>query len=139
MNVRIFLLDILTNINYPRRKKKENYMRELIFIRHGQASFGRGDYDILSERGREQAFLVAQYLLNTGVLFDRAYSGTLQRQVGTAEVVLDHLRANTVSTPPLRQIKELNEYQFERIMSHYVPLVAQEDAARTCHYRHFSF
>ncbi|MDI9481510.1 MAG: histidine phosphatase family protein [Syntrophomonadaceae bacterium] len=104
-------------------------MRELIFIRHGQASFGRGDYDILSERGREQAFLVAQYLLNTGVLFDRAYSGTLQRQVGTAEVVLDHLRANTVSTPPLRQIKELNEYQFERIMSHYVPLVAQEDAS----------
>ena len=25
--------------------------------------------------------------------------------------------------------KELNEYQFERIMSHYVPLVAQEDAS----------
>jgi broad specificity phosphatase PhoE len=102
-------------------------MRELIFIRHGQASFGRGDYDILSDRGREQALLVAQYLLNNGVSFDRAYSGTLQRQIGTAEVVLDHLRANDIATPPLRQIEALNEYQFERIMSHYVPLVAQED------------
>lgn len=102
-------------------------MSELIFIRHGQASFGRGDYDILSDRGREQAVLVAQHLLNNRFPFASAYSGTLKRQVDTAVLVLDHMRANTSGIPNLISLEGLNEYQSDAIMQHYVPLVAQED------------
>ena len=102
-------------------------MSELIFIRHGQASFGRGDYDALSDRGKEQALLVAQYLLNTGVSFDKAYSGTLKRQVDTAEIILDYLCAHTSGIPELRKLEGLNEYQFEGVIQHYLPIVAGED------------
>ncbi|NLW92908.1 MAG: histidine phosphatase family protein [Syntrophomonadaceae bacterium] len=104
-------------------------MSELIFIRHGQASFGRGDYDILSERGREQSLLIAEYLINTCVSFDRAYSGTLKRQVDTAEAILDYMRANTAGIPGLIRTEGLNEYQSEGIMHHYVTLLAQEDSS----------
>lgn len=104
-------------------------MADLIFMRHGQASFGRGDYDALSDRGREQAILAAQYLLKSGVSFDRAYSGMLRRQVGTAELVLDYLEANTAGTPELRTVEGLNEYQYEGIIRYYVPLLAEEDSS----------
>ncbi len=104
-------------------------MSELVFIRHGQASFGRGDYDILSELGKEQSLLVAQYLSHTGLSFVRAYSGTLNRQVDTAAIVLAHLQANTAAAPPLTKLKELNEYPFGSIIHHYFPLLAEEDSS----------
>jgi broad specificity phosphatase PhoE len=102
-------------------------MGELIFIRHGQASFGGEDYDVLSDRGREQSVLTAEYLLKIGVSFTGAYSGTLKRQVDTAEVVLDYMRANAAGIPGLRRVEGLNEYQSDAVMHHYVPLVIQED------------
>ncbi|HNX29595.1 MAG TPA: histidine phosphatase family protein [Syntrophomonadaceae bacterium] len=102
-------------------------MSELVFIRHGQASFGQGDYDILSDLGKEQSLLAAQYLLHTGLSFDRAYSGTLNRQVDTAAVVLAHLQTNSAEAPPLRKVNGLNEYPFESIIRHYFPLLAEED------------
>ncbi|MGE5389981.1 MAG: histidine phosphatase family protein [Deltaproteobacteria bacterium] len=102
-------------------------MSELIFIRHGQASFGPGDYDILSDRGREQALLAAGYLLNTGISFASAYSGILKRQVDTAEVVLDHLGANTTGIPYLKRLEGLNEFHSDAVMHHYIPIVAEED------------
>ncbi len=108
-------------------------MSELIFIRHGQASFGTGDYDILSDRGREQSVLAAQYLLKTDLPFVRAYSGTLNRQVDTAETVLDYMKANAAEIPGLRKLNELNEYQFEEIMRHYFPLLAAQDASLHSH------
>lgn len=104
-------------------------MSDLVFIRHGQASFGSGDYDILSDRGREQSVLTAEYLFNNGMSFAAAYSGMLKRQVATAEVVLDYLKENTARTPGLRQVDGLNEYQYETIMRHYIPLLAQEDSS----------
>lgn len=104
-------------------------MAELIFIRHGQASFGSGDYDALSDRGKEQAILAAHYLLHSDVSFVRAYSGTLRRQVDTAELVLNYLQANTSGIPKLRKIDGLNEYQFEGIIKHYISLLAEEDSS----------
>ncbi|HHV16392.1 MAG TPA: histidine phosphatase family protein [Gelria sp.] len=108
-------------------------MSELVFIRHGQASFGRGDYDILSNLGKEQSLLVAQYLSHTGLSFVRSYSGTLNRQVDTAAIVLEHLQANTAASPPLTKVKGLNEYQFDSIIRHYFPLLVEEDSSLQPH------
>lgn len=104
-------------------------MSELIFIRHGQASFGKGDYDALSDLGKEQALLVAQYLFDNGVSFDKAYSGMLRRQVDTAGIVLDYMRAHTSGIPELRKLEGLNEYQFEAIIRNYLPILAEEDSS----------
>lgn len=100
---------------------------ELIFIRHGQASFGSWDYDVLSDLGKEQSLLTAQYLLGANLSFDRAYSGTLSRQADTADLVLKQVQTR-VADPNLTQIPGLNEYQFESILKHFIPIIGNEDS-----------
>lgn len=62
-------------------------MNELIFVRHGQASFGAQSYDKLSPLGEEQVRLLAQHWAATGEHFDHLYSGELLRQRETAEIL----------------------------------------------------
>ena len=37
-------------------------MSEILLVRHGQGSFGQGDYDNLSEKGQKQSLILADYL-----------------------------------------------------------------------------
>ena len=59
-------------------------MPAVFLLRHGQASFGKADYDVLSERGAEQASVLHAALEERGVRFDRLVSGSLRRQIDTA-------------------------------------------------------
>jgi broad specificity phosphatase PhoE len=59
-------------------------MSELIFVRHGQASFGKESYDKLSERGVEQIKILARHWQALDQDFDYIYSGSLLRQRETA-------------------------------------------------------
>jgi broad specificity phosphatase PhoE len=63
-------------------------MASIYLIRHGQASFGSDNYDRLSELGCRQASMLGAYFKSTGVAFDAAYSGDLERQRKTAALVL---------------------------------------------------
>jgi broad specificity phosphatase PhoE len=62
-------------------------MSTLYLVRHGQASFGTDNYDQLSALGRQQVQLLAEYLAASGERIDRIYSGTLQRQRETADIL----------------------------------------------------
>jgi broad specificity phosphatase PhoE len=62
-------------------------MSTIYLVRHGQASFGTDNYDQLSATGREQVQLLAEFFLESGEKIDRIYSGTLQRQRETAEII----------------------------------------------------
>jgi len=53
-------------------------------IRHGQASFGAADYDVLSDVGHQQAKLLAVALVRREIRPDRIVAGSLQRQRDTA-------------------------------------------------------
>ena len=64
-------------------------MAELYLIRHAQASFGTVDYDRLSPLGRRQAEVLGECFRDCGIHFDAAYSGELERQKKTAEIVLE--------------------------------------------------
>ena len=55
-------------------------MSEIIFVRHGQASFGKASYDKLSELGLEQVQHLARYWSDLGETFDQIYVGSLRRQ-----------------------------------------------------------
>ncbi len=55
-------------------------MPTVLLVRHGQASFGAADYDVLSEAGRRQAEIVAASLDERGYRPARLVSGTLRRQ-----------------------------------------------------------
>ena len=105
-------------------------MGEITFIRHGQASFGKGDYDVLSERGGEQSAILARYIAESGIQYDAAYCGTLKRQQDTADIILRTMKeSGAAALPMLVQDQGFNEYQSDEIMRYYVPLVASEDAA----------
>jgi len=85
----------------------------IILIRHGQASFGASDYDLLSELGKKQAEITGRFFAKAGIHFDAAYSGTLKRQKQTAEIVL-----NSISV----QISDaFDEYDFMAIIRSQLP------------------
>lgn len=58
-------------------------MAELLVIRHGQASFGADDYDVLSDLGRKQARAAGDWLRHMDWVPDRIVTGTLNRQIDT--------------------------------------------------------
>ena len=60
-------------------------MGTLYLVRHGQASFGADNYDVLSPLGHQQAVRLGEYFKTKGLVFDAAMTGTLQRQISTFE------------------------------------------------------
>ena len=57
----------------------------MLLVRHGQASFGADDYDVLSDVGHEQAAVVGRELARRGLRDPLLVCGTLRRQRGTAD------------------------------------------------------
>ncbi|HEX5285614.1 MAG TPA: phosphoglycerate mutase family protein, partial [Polaromonas sp.] len=58
-------------------------MGTLYLVRHGQASFGAEDYDVLSALGHQQSLRLGEYFKYKGVRFEAALTGTLTRQIQT--------------------------------------------------------
>src|SRR4051794_40705144 len=63
-------------------------MGVLMLVRHGQASFGSEDYDVLSSRGVRQSRKVAESLSGYGVAPTSLIHGGMRRQRETAEQML---------------------------------------------------
>ncbi|KUP97790.1 histidine phosphatase family protein [Thermobifida cellulosilytica] len=63
-------------------------MPVIYLVRHGQASFGADDYDVLSDLGRRQAEVVGAELARRGLRSPLVVCGTLQRQRETAEILM---------------------------------------------------
>lgn len=53
--------------------------RSLWLVRHGQASFGKSDYDNLSETGHEQAYVLGKDLAHRGITPSLIVSGSMKR------------------------------------------------------------
>jgi broad specificity phosphatase PhoE len=102
-------------------------MSMITMIRHGQASFGKEDYDQLSPRGKRQARILAQHLLDTGFHPDAVYSGTMARQTATAQEVLSAYRAANRKIPELELLSSMNEYDTAAIVKALFPDMAKDD------------
>ena len=66
-------------------------MGQLLLVRHGQASWGAADYDVLSETGWEQSRLLGKALAARGIVPDIAVQGGMRRHRETAEACLGEL------------------------------------------------
>ena len=66
-------------------------MPVIYLIRHGQASFGKEDYDQLSEGGWEQSRILGRALQNQDLGVPRSICGTMRRHKETAEATLGEL------------------------------------------------
>lgn len=100
-------------------------MAEILCVRHGQASFASDDYDQLSDVGYWQGELAGQYLCKSGVVFDCIYSGTLKRQIQTAEAVRAVYIRQGLSVPEIQQDARWNELETEEQVNVLAPLVIE--------------
>ena len=62
-------------------------MGNLYLVRHGQASFGKADYDNLSDLGRQQSLRLGQYFEHRRLAFDMVIMGSLRRHTQTWEAI----------------------------------------------------
>jgi broad specificity phosphatase PhoE len=102
-------------------------MSTIYLVRHGQASFGKANYDVLSDVGAEQSRLLAKYFIETGVRFDSVYSGSMDRQTRTAQIIMKEVASNGISLPGLNIVPEFNEYDSRAIITSLAPELLAED------------
>jgi broad specificity phosphatase PhoE len=98
----------------------------LELIRHGQASFGAADYDVLSEIGVRQAVLLGEHFAATGQRCDAFFSGPRKRQIDTARH-LAQSAAGAVKFPELQIIDELDEYPAFELAKYSIPSLVEID------------
>jgi broad specificity phosphatase PhoE len=85
----------------------------LVIVRHGQASFGSADYDVLSPVGRQQAQSTAAALSAAGLDAARIVTGSLRRQRDTADAI-----AAAYGLSPIVD-ERWNEYDADPVLAHH--------------------
>ena len=96
-------------------------MGSIYLIRHGQASFGAENYDVLSPLGYRQSEALGDYLAQLDVSFDRCLSGELDRQQNTARATLARLGAQ----PELEVDAAFNEFHADAVIRAHLPDLLQ--------------
>lgn len=99
----------------------------IYLIRHGQASFGAENYDVLSPLGIQQAELLGDYLIDTGVILNACFSGDMLRQKDTALTTLTRFSAAQLPTPALNIDSAFNEIDVESIIRLLVPKILDQE------------
>ncbi|GAC1630904.1 MAG: histidine phosphatase family protein [Nevskia sp.] len=98
-------------------------MTTLVLVRHGQASFGARNYDVLSPLGERQGSLLGEHWQRCRLDFDVVFSGSMQRQRITAERMLEALGRDPAA---MRIDPAFNEYDHQGLIRAYLPVVARE-------------
>ncbi|WP_137817102.1 histidine phosphatase family protein [Pseudomonas sp. 2FG] len=102
-------------------------MGSIYLIRHGQASFGAADYDVLSEIGIRQAEILGKHLVELGVRFDRCLSGNLLRQQHTAKAALAQFSAAGLAVPEIETDTAFNEFDADAVIRALLPDLLPEE------------
>jgi len=104
----------------------------LLLVRHGQASFGKRNYDALSECGHEQAQILGAALAARRVRPTRIVTGGMRRHAETVEGILTGLEQG----PEVVVDDGWDEFNFEHVVQVHKPLYRSKalmfaDFART--------
>lgn len=102
-------------------------MPAITLIRHGQASFGKADYDQLSKVGFTQAQVLGDSLKARGTPVDAVWIGGMRRHRETAETCL---KAAGIDLP-LQMLPGFNEFNHEQIIHRFEPRYADRAAMAT--------
>ncbi|WP_158768762.1 histidine phosphatase family protein [Paraglaciecola sp. L1A13] len=96
-------------------------MASIYLIRHGQASFGKDDYDCLSRLGEQQAAHLGVDLSRRGIQFDKVISGGMLRHQQTANSCLRSMQANQSVVSQMTVNADWNEYDHQDILAQLNP------------------
>jgi broad specificity phosphatase PhoE len=102
-------------------------MSLLFLIRHGQASFGTGNYDRLSPMGIQQAGILGEHLAGIGVLPDAIYAGEMSRQTDTARGVTACYQSRGIILPEPVIMEGLNEFDSTAVIMAQMPAMQKDD------------
>lgn len=102
-------------------------MGSIYLIRHGQASFGADDYDVLSPIGIRQAEVLGAHLAQLGIRIDRSLSGDLRRQQHTAKAALNQLHNAGLQIPALEIDAAFNEFDADAVIRALLPGLLPEE------------
>lgn len=92
-------------------------MATIYLVRHGQASFGKENYDQLSERGWEQGKILGRWLADK-VEPGAVFAGNLQRHRETVEAVASGYGA---ALPEVQTLEGLNEFDHVQVVERLRP------------------
>jgi broad specificity phosphatase PhoE len=115
------------NLAKPSTYRDDADVGSIYLIRHGQASFGADDYDVLSPTGIRQAEVLGQHLAELGISFDRCLSGDLRRQQHTANSALEQFAAVGLPVPPLEIDSAFNEFDADAVIRALLPAMLQDE------------
>lgn len=93
-------------------------MAVIYLVRHGQASWGRSDYDNLSELGEQQSSLLGERLRGRLGEVDFVISGAMRRHRQTAELTLAGMGLDVAAG----EDEGWNEFDHEQVIIRHKPL-----------------
>ncbi|WP_151980646.1 histidine phosphatase family protein [Acinetobacter guerrae] len=98
-------------------------MTTIYLVRHGQASFGKSNYDELSQNGEAQATLLGHYFKD--ILKEQPYvvAGTMQRHLQTAQGALKESFPEAM----VHTNAGWNEFNHQQVFAHYEPRFKQPE------------
>lgn len=102
-------------------------MGNLYLIRHGQASFGAQDYDVLSPVGVRQSQALGEHLAQLGVRLERCVAGDLRRQQDTARLALQAMQAGGNAVPAVETDAAFNEFDADGVIRALLPGLALDE------------
>ena len=108
-------------------------MGTLYLVRHGQASFGADNYDVLSALGHQQALRLGDYFKSKGIVFDAAFTGTLQRQMETFAGISKGMGSDLAAA----QWPGLNEYDSAAVIETIHPQKLEKPSSPEMYRHHF--
>jgi broad specificity phosphatase PhoE len=103
-------------------------MREILVVRHGQASARARDYDVLSPLGARQSRRLGEHLAAGSLRFDAVFSGPRRRQLDTARHLVAAARAAGAALPDAVELPSLDEIPLGHILALWLPGVVAGDA-----------
>jgi broad specificity phosphatase PhoE len=95
-------------------------MTDIYLVRHGQASFGKANYDKLSELGAQQAVWLGDYFHHRDIQFDSVFMGDMVRHRETKEGIAQGLSAGGKYLPEATRDSALNEFNFQAVAAAYL-------------------
>jgi len=91
-------------------------MGAIYLVRHGQASFGKANYDELSDVGVQQSEILGKYLANA-ISPDLSIAGSMVRHNQTAE----GFSSGHGNTPTASVVEDFNEFDHRDVLHKYKP------------------
>jgi broad specificity phosphatase PhoE len=92
----------------------------LLMVRHGQASFGKPNYDELSERGHLQAYHLGLWLADHQHAFSHVRIGAMHRHQQTLDGIAKAYKERSLSMPKADIDADLNEFDHRSVFNAFM-------------------